>query len=367
MMFADAVGMTKSRFYTLDGMRGLAALLVVYYHSTALTSATCTTFKCNVPFGYLAVDLFFALSGFVIAYSYDKRLSADLSAVQFMKIRIVRLYPLFLAASVIGLVPLFQHFRGGTMSPIKLLATLATDFLMLPTPGAARRVLFPMVPPAWSLFMELFVANLSYAVTFCRQTTRNLIVAILLSLVLLAVAVRHQGDANIGSDWATLPGGIARVMFSFYVGVLLARIRSGEAAFKVPGWLILAALAASMFATPFARFGIAYELFCIALLFPGLIYAGSWAGETRPRLGAVLGAVLGDVSYAVYLFHYPLLLVLLSTDIRSIVRPGPLLFLPFLAAVVGIAYAADRWFDRPARLLLAGIVGLRGTPPPPRD
>lgn len=79
----------KRRFVTLDAMRGIAALVVVGRHFTDASGGHAAQFS------YLAVDVFFLLSGFVLSLSYRRRFDAGMSAAEFMKLRVIRLYPLY--------------------------------------------------------------------------------------------------------------------------------------------------------------------------------------------------------------------------------------------------------------------------------
>src|SRR6188508_2958815 len=92
---------SKQHFEILDGLRGLAALAVVVFHfmEWVYTDAS----KNFIGHGFLAVDFFFCLSGFVIGYAYDDRI-AKMGVVEFFKSRIIRLHPLVIAGSVLGLL-----------------------------------------------------------------------------------------------------------------------------------------------------------------------------------------------------------------------------------------------------------------------
>jgi peptidoglycan/LPS O-acetylase OafA/YrhL len=89
--------MIKSRFGTLDGLRGVAVMVVVLYHAGIIFGAWISRF------GYLAVDLFFALSGFVLSHAYDNRFVGGMRVAEFLYLRVVRLYPLYFLGLVLGL------------------------------------------------------------------------------------------------------------------------------------------------------------------------------------------------------------------------------------------------------------------------
>ena len=148
----------KQHYDILDGLRGVAALLVIVYH----------VFECfgwtPVPHGYLAVDFFFVLSGFVIGYAYDSRWSEGLSVGHFFKRRLIRLHPMVIMGTLIGAVCFFLQgsvrWDGSHVSAGWVMVAMLLGMLMLPLwPGAAADVrgngeLFPLNGPSWSLFFE---------------------------------------------------------------------------------------------------------------------------------------------------------------------------------------------------------------------
>lgn len=89
---------TKQHFEILDGLRGIAAVAVVIFHF--MEFAVPDYSKSFIAHAYLAVDFFFCLSGFVIAYAYDNKVQ-KLGALQFLKLRLIRLHPLVIIGSVL--------------------------------------------------------------------------------------------------------------------------------------------------------------------------------------------------------------------------------------------------------------------------
>jgi len=152
-------GMIKSRFGTLDGLRGVAAIVVVLFHAI---------FGAWVPrFGYLAVDLFFILSGFVLSHAYDKRFVAGMSVAEFLSLRVVRLYPLYLLGLVLGLCVVRINPSIMDAPAAGVLLNFVLNLFDLPgmeIPGTLYRELFPLNVPLWSLFFEFWVANLIFGI-----------------------------------------------------------------------------------------------------------------------------------------------------------------------------------------------------------
>src|ERR1700710_1324405 len=128
---AAAILQTKQHFEILDGLRGVAALAVVTFHFMEWIYAPDENF---IGHGFLAVDFFFCLSGFVIGYAYDDRIS-QMGVFEFFKSRIIRLHPLVISGSVLGLLAfLFDPFGGHPelYSAGKIILTFLCSVLLIP-------------------------------------------------------------------------------------------------------------------------------------------------------------------------------------------------------------------------------------------
>jgi peptidoglycan/LPS O-acetylase OafA/YrhL len=290
----------KPRFITLDALRGVGALTVMAGHSAA-------AFNSYGPrHYYLAVDMFFVLSGFVIAHAYDSRFERGLTFRAFMKARVRRLYPIYLIGLVIAVA---CSFAGNVhnLTYGQRAISFALGLAGLPSPPFdAWAALFPMNGPFWSLFFEFWVANIAYAVFWRQIQGRVLFGLVLISGIALLTAVFYFKNVDVGWTWPTFLGGAARVGFSFFAGVLLCRQhkRSGSTARGLPSWIFLA-VAALVFAVPFHGVRkILHDVAAIFVVFPAIVYFGASAIAKRPRIGAALG----DVSYAIYAIHRPLLI-----------------------------------------------------------
>lgn len=159
---------TKSQrsFVTLDGLRGIAALAIISRHAPAyFASVSLVTTGdaaqgpvAGVPFfeSYLAVDFFFALSGFVLAHAYVRRFRDGMSTLQFMAIRLVRLYPLYLFALALSVLLDWRELAHGEINHVDFLKNVIPALFFLPSaPLHAGARLFPLNEPAWSLFFKL--------------------------------------------------------------------------------------------------------------------------------------------------------------------------------------------------------------------
>ena len=137
----SARAIQHGRFGALDGLRGVAAVIVVLHH---LGNERLGPF--NPTFGYIAVDLFFALSGFVIALNYDHRFAGGMTVKEFMLKRVLRLYPLYAAGLLLSLLtisvvvnatPEVLQRSGDPSWFVVTSTTVANTFLL---PGTARAV-----------------------------------------------------------------------------------------------------------------------------------------------------------------------------------------------------------------------------------
>ena len=340
-------------FDTLDAARGVAALIVALHHQWAIHGQLFAS-------GYLAVDFFFALSGFVLAHAYGDRLvSGRMKAREFLVARVVRLYPLYLLGLLAVLIALSPALPWSLKA---IVGKLPFALAMLPSPTYdAVGFLYPFNIPSWSIFFELLI-NLVMAL-FCLQLRDPRIrwAAIILAAVYLDVHVLMQGGSVDDSGvWNTLDLGFARVAFSFFVGMQLYEWHQQRAASNQPklhsAWaaLSLVVLVACL-ALPKRGW---LELACILVVFPALIMV---LAESRFSLGIAGVALrnLGIASYALYMLHIAFQMGYVSLLARHDLPPDhwPWAGVPLIGLIVAASWAADRWWDRPGRALMQS--GLR--------
>jgi len=335
---------TRHKFRTLDGIRGVAALLVVMRHAEPYFRGLPRTES------YLAVDLFFVLSGFVLAHSYQARLDAGMTAIRFMRLRFIRLYPLYalgLAIAVAAVV--FEAFCG--IAPpawVDVAALLAV--LMLPSPvyGVPAGV-FPLNGPSWSLFFEL-MANAVMGAGWRVLTNRVLAVAcVAFGASLISVTINLR-NANFGDLWITFPVGFDRTCFSFFVGVLLYRLHE-RVPLRFNPWFVLALAGAALAYGPPQAWRAAYDLFWILCGFPLLVVG---AAHVEPRRFSAVFGLLGTVSYPVYIIHDPLQRLIRDvvrhehSDVTAFAPMSTMRALPFLSTwLSGVTAGRPRRGSRP--------------------
>lgn len=344
----------KTTFAAMDGVRGVAALCVMLYHFTQHGDAQL------FPNGSVAVDIFFCLSGFVIAHSYEARLEAGLTLAGFARIRLIRLYPMYLVGLALGLANYLLSLRAG--APANDIARTVLvglyGLFFLPTfqrfaigLGADRtdHVLYPLNGPTWSLFFELASNGL-----FVALRPRGFALAVLLA-VLAAWFVETSVIYDQPSGWgsANALGGVPRALFSFYLGTALWRLwLSG--ALRAPRALALAppALTLVVCSAPDSTAG-----FIGTVLFATPAIVALSTAEPRSALARRAFAALGEISYPIYAIHLPALgLMRLGVNWASgapLDAPAPAAAKAALAVglVVG-CFALSRLYDRPARRAL---------------
>ncbi len=355
---------TKSHYEILDGLRGVAAILVVTFHIFE-AYANGNRFTQMINHGYLAVDFFFLLSGFVVAYAYDDRWG-KMTQWDFYKRRLIRLQPMVIMGTLIG-AALF-YFQGGTVFPLinetpvwKMLLVMLVGFTMIPlTPGLDIRgwqEMHPLNGPAWSLFFE-YIANILYALIF-RKFSKTLlsIFVVIFALILIHYTVMgSQGDVIGGwsVDKTQLNIGFTRLLYPFFAGMLLCRIGKLihiKWAFAVCSMMIVIILFMPRIGGPEHLWmnGL-YESFCIIILFPLIVSIGA-GGKITSRAGIKVCKFFGDISYPIYITHYPLIYFYTAWVIQNKVPMayGIWVGLGLLIVAITIAYACLKLYDEPVR------------------
>jgi len=350
---ADLTATGKLHFEVLDGLRGTAAILVVLFHIMGMPSAGPDKGQW-LHHAALAVDFFFGLSGFVIAYAYDERWTS-MTIRQFILIRLVRLHPLVLLGAVLGLLsflfdPSPHNQKSFPLGP--LLSYFALACLLLPYPALPNRWTntHSLNSPSWSLLQE-YVGNLIYALLLRRLSTKALGgVVILAGLGLLSIAY-VKNSIDYGSDWTTSRLGYVRMGFSFTMGLWLYRVRSRGPKLRL-GWGAASAILAALFMLPLMPGSHGNGLFQAALVmlaFPLLILSGAHSEIGRREM--VLCRLAGRLSYPIYMLHCPFLYLYMNYVTFKKPEAGQqiLAAAAIFAVVLLFSWVALTWFDEPIR------------------
>lgn len=327
---------SKPHLLLLDALRGVAALIVLYYHcfecfgyeiaeGTGLYTQHC-------DHGYLAVDFFFLLSGFVIAYAYDDRQS--MSFATFAKRRLIRLHPMVVAGAVIGLACFLidgsTDWMGNVATPGNIALAFLMTLVMLPvlpswrTDVRGNGEMFPLNGPQWSLFFE-YIGNVIYILLLRRLSTRTLSAVVVASGAALGYHVLQGG--YLGEGWSFVNGGfwwgMLRMLFPYSLGMWLCRLymntrRSTSNIKPSTLFLICSALLLVLLPMPFVgnpqqpwQNGL-YILLLTVVVFPAIIWMAASTGTHKCESQAPSKAIrfyqfLGELSYPLYIVHYPLM------------------------------------------------------------
>lgn len=359
--FADS----KPHYHILDGLRGVAAITVVCFH---LFEAFATShIDQGINHGYLAVDFFFILSGFVVGYAYDDRWTT-MTVGAFLKRRFIRLHPMVVLGAMIGAVMFYtQGCATWDVSkvtvPMLLVATLINALLIPAAPGFEIRgvgEMFPLNGPSWSLLFE-YIGNVLYALLLRRLSVTALFAVVLLAgCGLAAFAIWGPlGDICVGFALTNenMLGGALRLLFSFPAGLLLARVFKPA---KVNGMFWIGSIAIiAVSAIP--RLGGSealwmngiYDTVCVVIIFPLLVYLGA-SEQTNSNVVSRLCTFLGDISYPLYMVHYPFIYLYYAwvknenlTFEQSL--PGAI---ALVAGSVLLAWVSLKRYDEPVRRFL---------------
>lgn len=316
----------------LNGLRGVAAVCVMLFHAEGLLG-----FQL-MPHGYLAVDLFFVLSGFVIAHAYDAKFASGLPPFAFFWLRLKRFYPLYFLGLIISAGWVAIEL---ILSPPAVLSfnewgiALAFGSAFLPAPVAAD--LYPFNPPAWSLLIELLI-NLVYALALTRLSIRALALTAAIFLVALVVST-GTGPIDGGARFADFHVGVLRAAWSFPIGVLIYRLKDKIRLPQLNPLLIIAAASVTM-AVNFL------DLLIVSVVFPLLI--ALLAASNARRHSAFL-SWLGAISFPLYAIHFPIIQIGLAFTSWGNLAVG----IGTLISAIVLAHLAQMFLDSPLQRRLS--------------
>ena len=353
----------KPHYMILDGLRGVAALMVVIFH---IFEAHATSHLDQiVNHGYLAVDFFFLLSGFVIGYAYDDRWQV-MSKKDFFKRRLVRLQPMVIMGMIVGAVcfyfqesPLWPSIGGTPFWYMLLVMLIGCTLIPVPLSMDIRGwgEMHPLNGPGWSLFYE-YIANIIYAL-FLKNISRTIlaILTIIAGAVLIHFSVTSPSGDVIGG-WSInaeqLRIGFTRVSFPFLAGLLLCRsikIKQVNNAFLWSGLLLVIMLAMPRIGGSENLWANGlYDSLAIIIVFPVIIYIGA-GGSMQSNAGRKVCKFFGDISYPIYITHYPLVYTYTAWVSRN--KPSFEDAFPIAIATIAfsvlLAYGCLKLYDEPVR------------------
>ncbi len=397
--FAD----TKPHYILLDGLRGVAALMVLWYHVFEGFAFAKGSVIETFNHGHLGVDFFFLLSGFVISYAYDDRWKSrqrstvkSLSLKDFFKRRLIRLHPMLVMGAFIGLICFLLQGGvkwDGSSTPIHwtLIAFVLTLFFIPAYPGASYDIrgnaeMFPLNGPSWSLFFE-YIGNILYAL-FIRKLSNKMLTVLVGATGILwiwFVAFDISGYDMIGIGWTldvvNFFGGLLRMMFPFTLGMLMARLFSQrttdnrrQSFFTNNIFWIATIVLFALFSVPYisgedvisrvptlaniSLNGI-YELFCIMVVFPLIVWIAALSDSAQSKFTLRISKFLGDLSYPLYIVHYPVMYLfyawLIKNQYYTFGETWQMVILVLTVCIV-LAYACLKLYDEPIRKKLSKLI-----------
>lgn len=372
---------SKPRFEILDGLRGVAAMIVVAFHLFETYSPGPDEQILN--HGYLAVDFFFVLSGFVIGYAYDDRWNR-MTTWDFFKRRLVRLQPMVVLGTLIGAFWFYFSAAPGfelvMQTPWwKLLLIMILGCIMFPTPPSMDirgwKEINSLNGAQWSLLWE-YVANILYAL-FVRRLGRTALAILVFMSAFLTVdlamnidffgllAVRDYARYTVIGGFGLTPDqiyiGACRLLYPFFGGLLLYRLSKWRINIRRCGMLWCSLAVAATLVVPHIG-GQDHEwlngLYCavvIILVYPAIVAAGAGSELTGRRTTAVC-KFLGLISYPLYITHYPMIYVQMNWAAQH--SDAPLsthiwVAVSIFIASVAVAYASVKVYDLPVRAWLS--------------
>ena len=373
--FAD----TKPHYELLDGLRGVAAILVLFYHIfegfafAEATNGAGNGIITTLNHGHIAVDFFFILSGFVISYAYDSRWDS-MTTWQFFKRRLTRLHPMLMMGAIIGAIAFFavgcERWDGTTATTGWVMTALLFTMFMIPAiPGVPYEVrgngeMFPLNGPGWSLFFE-YIGNILYATIMRRMSTKILtFFTIILGIIHAWFFIGNvSGYDMIGVGWTidevNFWGGLVRMLFPLSIGMLLTRTFKPK---KIKGSFGICSIALiALFAVPpivstgSISLNSLYEFACITFVFPLLVWLGA-CGTSGNGITGKINRMLGDISYPLYIVHYPIMYVfyawLIKNNIYTINECWGTVALVIMGSIA-LASLCLKLYDEPVRRWLS--------------
>lgn len=342
----------SQRFDLLDGIRGIAALAVMFHHYTQHNGLHW------LGGAWVAVDLFFVLSGFVVAHSYGQKIIDGMSFREFLRVRMIRLGPLYYLGLALGTLAAVYLVITASLSGTAVLQAALLNLFWLPDvnttgwPFGKELIpspIFPLNDPGWTLFFEL-VANLvffAFVQRFKKVSSLWLVVPAC-ALFLYYSFVQDHVHPGWGSE--NYLYAFPRVIAEFFTGTLIYAVGlHRHKLHRICTWIALGVTALTIIRFDFWE----HALLSSVTLVPLTIMLAS---TVQPAgLARRICQVLGDLSYPLYILHFPLFrLADELTGLRALSPVAQTLLMASVSIVLAMALgAADlrlrRWLLRRTR------------------
>jgi peptidoglycan/LPS O-acetylase OafA/YrhL len=359
---------SKKHLLILDALRGIAAIMVIIMHTFELFCKG-DYHKLFINHGYLAVDFFFMLSGYVMAHAYDDRWNT-MTIRDFFKRRLIRLHPLIILGMTLGAI--FFFFQKSDVFPniantsvAQLLLTLVIGYTLIPVPVSMDikgwTEMHPLNGPAWSLFLE-YIANILHALILRKLSNRILFILVCIAAAASFHLVLTNKSGDFIGGWSFTPEqlrvGFTRLLFPYMAGMLLRRmvaLKAGKNTFLLTGLLLITVLSMPRIGgyNNVWTNGL-YEAIVVVFVFPMIIYLGA-IGEVKHRITEKICTFLGDISYPLYITHFPFICMYYAWTYNNniTIEQGAPIGIALIIGCIAFAYAALKWYDLPLRKWLA--------------
>ena len=347
----------KGRYAYLDGIRGLAALFVIMRHTTEF-------WDFFVYRSYLAVDIFFILSGFVIANAYARKMAAGtLSLGGFVLVRLIRLYPVYFLS--LGLaIPVYLYNQAGQGVPLSMAETLqlvVMSLLFLPGIMIPNGLLFPINGPYWSLFYEL-LANFLYGIFRPLLSTKALVYLVSILGLLLLLMSGYHGSMDFGFVFTlqAFIAGLVRASFGIFFGILI-HPQIGRWQIRPRPLLAIAVMCGIFMIPSFGRYDFLLDTLALWIIFPVCVVL---AVTTKADALSKAMLYLGSASYPIYVLHEPVgkLVLILTDGYAATLAPYSGWLLMIL--LVPLAKSLETGIDEPIRRRLSRFLNPYGKKEP---
>lgn len=334
-------------------MRGIAAIFVLIFHTSSYWSGF--TFYHS----YLAVDMFFLLSGFVIGHAYEEKLArGSISTKEFVLIRLVRLYPMYFIAGLFALVvSLLKYYIDQSESSSYLTSLISSYVLMvffLPSSLAGGIYFFPLNGPCWSIFYELII-NFIYA--FFRLTLNNktiLSIIFVLACLMVGLAFLH-GKLDAGNTWryTSIAAGLTRSGFGVFLGIYLNRQgKNSYSSLTLPSWTVIILMSLAFMMPDLKSINGLFDLCAVFFIFPFCVVVAA-----RCKSGEITNSIfklLGQASYPVYLLHVPISSLFYTLGFGLIIEKyAPLSGISLIIFLIYFSVQLEKTYDLPIRKYLS--------------